>query len=224
MFENRLIHYNSNPAGVGTTVEISEIETLAKGTIIAGDGSGAPTTLTAGANNLPLVADSAQTAGLKYAVLPVAGGGSGAETLTGIVKGNGTSAMTAVTAPSGDLVGTTDTQTLTNKRVPPRVTTETSSATPTINTDNTDVHSITALAAAVTSMTTNLSGTPTNGQKLLIRFKDDGTGRAITWGASFEARGTALPTTTVASKVLTVGFVYDTVTSKWGCVASAQEA
>lgn len=49
--------------------------------------------------------------------LPVANGGSGATTLTGIVKGNGTSAMTAVTAPSGTIVGTTDTQTLTNKTI-----------------------------------------------------------------------------------------------------------
>jgi hypothetical protein len=48
-------------------------------------------------------------------VLKVAKGGSGAATLTGILKGNGTSAFTAVTAPSGTIVGTTDTQTLTNK-------------------------------------------------------------------------------------------------------------
>lgn len=47
--------------------------------------------------------------------VPVANGGTGATTLTGIVKGNGTSAFTAVTAPSGTLVGTTDSQTLTNK-------------------------------------------------------------------------------------------------------------
>lgn len=47
--------------------------------------------------------------------LTVAQGGSGAATLTGILKGNGTSAFTAVTAPSGTIVGTTDTQTLTNK-------------------------------------------------------------------------------------------------------------
>lgn len=130
---------------------------------------------------------------------------------------------------SGDLDTTkvadlTTAQTLTNKRVTPRVGTTTSSATPTINTDSYDMYSITALATAITSMTTNLSGTPTNGQKLLIRIKDDGTARAITWGASFEAKGVSLPTTTVISKVLTVGFIYDTVTSKWGCVGSAQEA
>lgn len=106
----------------------------------------------------------------------------------------------------------------------PRVSSEASSATPTINTDNVDAHSITALAAAITSFTTNLSGTPANFQKLTIRIKDNGTARAITWGSSFEAKGVPLPTTTVVSKVLTVGFIYDTVTSKWGCVASAQEA
>jgi hypothetical protein len=108
--------------------------------------------------------------------------------------------------------------------IAPRVTSITSSATPTIDTDECDFVSITALAAAITSMTTNLSGTPANGQTLTIRFKDDGTGRAIAWGASFEACGVALPTTTVANKRLTVHLIYDSVTSKWGCVLSVQEA
>lgn len=104
-----------------------------------------------------------------------------------------------------------------------RVSTEASSATPTINTDNVDMHSITAIGTAITSMTTNLSGTPTDGRKLIIRILDDGTARAITWGAAFEARGVALPTTTTISKLLTVGFIYDTVDSIWGCVASVEE-
>ena len=107
--------------------------------------------------------------------------------------------------------------------IAPRVSTETSSATPTINTDNVDAHSITAQAADITSMTTNLSWTPTNFQKLIIRLKDDGTARAITWWASFEAKWVDLPTTTTASKVLTVWFIYDSVTSKRGCVASTEE-
>jgi len=121
-------------------------------------------------------------------------------------------------------VGRATTDTLTNKRITARITTITSHATPTINTDNCDAVTITALAEAITSMTTNLSGTPTNFQKLIVRIKDDGTARAISWGASFIARGVALPTTTVISKLLTVGFIYNTVTSVWGCVASAQEA
>ena len=131
----------------------------------------------------------------------------------------GVIAVEGVTVPT-----ISSTNTFTNKRFTPRITTITSSATPTINTDNCDAVTITALAAAITSMTTNLSGTPNNFDTLIIRIKDDGTARAITWGTGFEAKGVALPTTTVISKVLTVGFIYDSVTSKWGCVASAQEA
>lgn len=108
--------------------------------------------------------------------------------------------------------------------ITPRITTIASNANPTINTDNCDAVTITAQAEAIVSMTTNLSGTPVNFQKLIVRVKDDGTARAIAWGAKFEAKGVALPTTTVISKVLTVGFIHDTVTAKWGCVASVQEA
>lgn len=50
-------------------------------------------------------------------VVDVAHGGTGAATLTGILKGNGTGAFTTVTPPTGSIVGTTDTQTLTNKSI-----------------------------------------------------------------------------------------------------------
>ncbi len=105
-----------------------------------------------------------------------------------------------------------------------RTNTVTSSATPTINTDTTDIFTITALAVAITSMTTNLSGSPVNGQKLIIRFKDDGTGRAITWGASYASRGATLPTTTVASKTMYVGLIYNSTAAVWDCVAVSTEA
>lgn len=49
---------------------------------------------------------------------------------------------------------------MTNKRITRRAPAITQSATPTINTDVTDVAHITGLAQAITSMTTNLSGTP----------------------------------------------------------------
>jgi len=113
------------------------------------------------------------------------------------------------------------TNTLTNKRVTARVVTTTQSATPTINTDNTDVASITGLAQAITSFTTNLSGTPVAGDTLIIEITDNGTARAISWGASFEASTVALPTTTVISTLLTVGFRWNSATSKWRCVAQS---
>jgi hypothetical protein len=113
---------------------------------------------------------------------------------------------------------------LTSAAVPLRVSTEVSSATPTINTDLVDAHSITELAVAITSMTQNLSGSPVNFQKLIIRFLDNNTNRAISWGASFTSMGVTLPTTTAADKLLTVGLIYNTVTSDWECVASVEEA
>lgn len=111
------------------------------------------------------------------------------------------------------------TNTLTNKRITRRTGTTTSHATPTINTDNVDEYYITAQTEAITSFTTNLSGTPTEGQTLFIAVTGTAA-RAITWGASFENGPVALPTTTVTTTRLDVLFKWNTVTSKWRCMAS----
>lgn len=103
---------------------------------------------------------------------------------------------------------------------PARIDSVASSATPSINTDLVDEFDITAQAAAITSMTTNLTGAPVNGQRLMIRIKDDGTARAITWGASFQSSGVAtLLATTVATKTHYVGLIYNSTTAKWICMA-----
>lgn len=111
------------------------------------------------------------------------------------------------------------TSTLTNKRVTKRVGTTTSSATPTINTDNYDAYHLTDQAVDITSFTTNLSGTPTNFQQLRISITGTAA-RAITWGSSFENGPVALPTTTVTTTRLDVLLEYSTVSSKWRCMAS----
>ena len=128
---------------------------------------------------------------------------------------------TTMTFPgaTATLVGRATTDTLTNKRFTPRVGSTTSSATPTINTDNVDVYKLTAQAADITSFTTNLSGTPSDNDVLIIEITGTAA-RAITWGASFEASTVELPTTTVSTDMLAVAFIYNTATSKWRCVAS----
>ena len=133
---------------------------------------------------------------------------------------NTLSASSGVLSIEGVVIPTiSSTNTLTNKRVTKRVGTTTSSATPTINTDDYDMYTLTAQAADITSFTTNLSGTPTDGQTLIIRIKGTAA-RAITWGASFASSTVSLPTTTVTTDMLTVGFIYDSVSAKWVCSAS----
>ena len=110
------------------------------------------------------------------------------------------------------------THTLTNKRIQKRPVTVTQHATPTINTDNGDIFNITGLAQAITSMTTNLSGTPVDGEMILIQITDNGTARAIAWGASFASTVEAsLPVTTVLGKRLRTYLMYNSATSDWEC-------
>lgn len=104
-----------------------------------------------------------------------------------------------------------------------KLSSETSSATPTvaIETGLNHIHSITALAADITSMTTNLSGTPRHGQMLLYEITGTAT-RAITWGASFASGGIfTLPTTTVGTTTLRVLTQWDSYQSKLICVGNA---
>ena len=73
----------------------------------------------------------------------------------------------------------TGVETMTNKRITQRVITITTSATITPTGDTADIYAVTAQAAAATIAAP--SGTPTNGQKLTLRIKDNGTARALTW-------------------------------------------
>lgn len=87
-----------------------------------------------------------------------------------------------------------------------------SSATPSINTDFCDLVIIATLSTDITSMTTNLTGSPYDGDRLTIRIKSDATPRAIAWGTKFT--GTLL-TTTAASKTHVQELVYDGTAAKW---------
>lgn len=113
----------------------------------------------------------------------------------------------------------TSTNTISNKRIAYRVVTISSSATPTINTDITDIFRITAQAVNITSFTTNLSGTPTEGDLLQILITGTAA-RTITWGTSFASSTVQLPTTTVSTNTLRVTLQWDSNVSKWVCVGA----
>lgn len=113
--------------------------------------------------------------------------------------------------------------TLTNKRITPRVQSVSNASSVTPSADSDDCVDVTAQGQSLSVV--NPTGTPTNFQSLKIRIKDNGTARALTWGSAYVAGGVSLPTTTVISKILTLGFLYNTANSlnKWQLVASAQE-
>jgi len=99
------------------------------------------------------------------------------------------------------------------------------SGTITPNADTTDLFVAEGLTGSVTL------GVPTgsllNGQKLLIRLKDNGTARGISWTATtggYRALGVTLPTTTVLSKITYVGCVYNSADSFWDVVATVTQA
>jgi len=106
-----------------------------------------------------------------------------------------------------------------NITIKPRVSTPAVAGTYAIDTDSFDMVVITGQNVNITNVTT--TGTPTNGQKLW--FSVTGTAaRTISFNAAnFEASTVALPTTTVTTNRLDVGFVWNAATSKWRCVAQA---
>ncbi len=102
-------------------------------------------------------------------------------------------------------------------------TTITSSATPTPTGGSArNLFTVTALAEAAAFAAP--SGTPASGNKLIIRIKDNATARALTWNAIYRAIGFTMPSTTVISKTLYVGGVYNAADSKWDMLANSQEA
>jgi hypothetical protein len=197
--------------------------------IVINQSSGAVTVQSSGANTIATQAGSTVGTYIAQKATP-----TGAADWVAVISANGKVLTTNNTLTLAGTDGTTftfpsssdtvvtlaATQTLTNKWAKPRIGTTASSATPSINTDTVDQYNITALAAAITSMTTNLTGTPVDGQQLLIRFLDNGTARAITWGASFTSSGVAtLLATTVINKTHMVGLIYDSNKALWVCMA-----
>lgn len=63
-----------------------------------------------------------------------------------------------------------------------------------------------------------------DGQSLLIRIKDNGTPRSITWDTDYRAIGVTLPTTTVAGKILYVGAKWNAADTKFDVISVGRQA
>jgi len=155
--------------------------------------------------------------------ISVAGGGTGVGTLTGIVKGNGTSAFTAATAGT-DYTSPTSTETMTNKTLTnPTVTnyvetpySANSSTAITIALTNGTVQIITLTGNATITMPT-----ATSGKSFIMYLKQDATGsRTVTWSTVKWAGGTAPTITSTASRQDILSFFADG--TNWYGVVVAQ--
>jgi len=118
---------------------------------------------------------------------------------------------------AGLTVTPTSTTTFTNKRINPRIVTAASYTTDTgtaLDVSTCDEFDVTAQAGAL--KLNNPGGTAVAGQKLIVRIKDDGTARALTYDTEFRASSDlALPTTTVLGKTLYMGFMFNATDTKF---------
>jgi len=144
-------------------------------------------------------------------------GTQGVATITGLGTAATTNASDYATAAQGAKADTavqpTSAQTLTNKRITLRVSTTATTATLTPDADSFDLVAVSAQAGALTIAAP--SGTPTDGQRLMIRIRDNGTTRALTWNAAYSAYSSDLATTTVVSSTMIYEFMWNAATSKW---------
>ncbi len=120
------------------------------------------------------------------------------------------------------VVDVSATQTLTNKRITPRVVSPADATSTTPNSDNADMTYQNNTAAGGTHTVNADTGTPTNGQLWIFKIKTTNV-QTFSWNAQYVGGSTiALPTSTSgSSKIDYIGFIYDTVNSKWHCISVA---
>jgi hypothetical protein len=171
------------------------------GDMIIGGASGIPTSLSAGTVNYVLTSN-----------------GPGVSPSWKVAAGSATwGGITGTLSSQTDLQAALD---LKQARTPAvQTVTSASTVTPTFSNDIVD---ITALAAACQLL--NPTGTAIPNLGMVVRIKDNGTARALTYDTQYRAVGVTLPTTTVISKTVYLAMIWNGNATKFDVVAVGQEA
>lgn len=136
---------------------------------------------------------------------------------TGIVTVSSiTSWGTTLTAPSGTIVGTSDTQTLTNKKLTKRIVTASDATSVTPNSDNADItYQSNSQTAGTLTINADAGASQTNGQSWVFKIKSTNI-QTFSWNSVYVGGTISLPTSSTGSgKIDYFAFIYDSVNNKW---------
>ena len=174
------------------------------GYVVSGGALGTPSSGTLTNCTFPtLNQNTTGTASNVTGTVAIANGGTGATTLAG-----------------ASIVTYTGTETLTNKDIVERVVSIADATSITINADTTDIATQANTQTAGTLTVNAPTGTPVNGQKLVLRLQSTNV-QTFSWNAIFTgSTDLVLPTASSgSSKYDYLGFIYNSTAAKWQLLA-----